>query len=122
MKPIIKLKEIARVAHEANRAYCEAIGDPPLLPWDESPEWQRASVLMGVHNIAFGVVTEPGESHASWLRHKESEGWVYGAVKSESAKTHPCMVPFAELPFEQQLKDHLFVSVVSALLAAYRVV
>jgi hypothetical protein len=38
-------EEIARVAHEVNRAYCEALGDHSQPPWREAPQWQRESAL-----------------------------------------------------------------------------
>ena len=30
----------ARASHEANRAYCLAIGDASLAPWEQAPDWQ----------------------------------------------------------------------------------
>ena len=36
-------------------------------------------------------------------------------VNGEDAKTHPCMMPFNELPREQQMKDRLFIGIVRAL-------
>jgi len=50
----------------------------------------------------------PEEGHEGWLRIKEKEGWVYGPVKDTVAKTHPCMLPYNELPADQRFKDTLF--------------
>lgn len=36
----------AKAAHETNRIYCEAIGDPPQSTWEEAPEWQRIAQRM----------------------------------------------------------------------------
>ena len=36
-------------------------------------------------------------------------------MKDEGAKTHPCLVPFAELPEGQQLKDALLVAIIQTL-------
>ena len=57
----------------------------------------------------------PSHSHENWLKEKEADGWVYGSVKDETHKMHPCMVPYDELPGEQKLKDTLFIAVVRAL-------
>ena len=57
----------------------------------------------------------PEQSHESWLEQKIADGWVYGAVKDPDAKTHPCCVPYEELPVEQKAKDYLFRAVVHAL-------
>jgi hypothetical protein len=51
-------------------------------------------------------------THESWLREKVADGWVYGPTKDPARKQHPCLVPFAELPREQQAKDYLFRAVV----------
>ena len=37
------LTAIARICHEANREYCESIGDLSQQPWGCSEEWQRQS-------------------------------------------------------------------------------
>ena len=60
----------------------------------------------------------PEQSHEGWMRQKVADGWVHGDVKDPVKKTHPCLVPYDQLPFEQQAKDKLFTSVVKAVLAA----
>ena len=108
------LDHIARVAHEVNRAYCQALGDNSQPAWEDAPQWQRASARMGVDLHLMGNFG-PEASHISWMKQKAKEGWVYGPVKDPEAKQHPCMVPFEQLPREQQAKDYLFRSVVHAL-------
>lgn len=66
--------DIARIAHEANRALCATHGDHSQLPWDEAPEWQRASVLNGVIHKLDNPHAEASESHANWLALKTAEG------------------------------------------------
>src|SRR5690606_32599679 len=100
----------ARVCHEANRVLQAINGEPVNPPWDEAPEWMQASTLNGVENILDNDAT-PEESHQNWMRERAAAGWIYGPVKDEAALTHPCMVPYDELPLEQQLKDHLFHSI-----------
>ena len=111
-----RFANIARVCHEANRAYCWTIGDDSQVAWDDAPEWQRASAINGVEKIAVGETKRPEDSHNSWYDEKAATGWVYGPVKDAEAKTHPCMVPFGDLPPEQQAKDHVFFTVAKALL------
>lgn len=106
----------ARAAHEVNRAYCIAIGDDSQLPWDEAPEWQKASARNGVSGVEQG--NGPRESHASWLAEKAAAGWRFGPVKDPEKKEHPCFVPYDELPPEQARKDRLFVSTVSEMAKA----
>lgn len=106
-------EQIARVVHEANRAYCVTIGDTSQVPWDDAPEWQRKSASEGVQKALDGE--GPEELHESWCASKRADGWVYGPEKDPANKLHPCMVPYRALPEEQRLKDHLFRAVVSAL-------
>jgi len=46
---------------------------------------------------------------------KLKDGWKHGPVKDPEKKEHPCLIPYDELPKEQQVKDHLFIGVVKAL-------
>jgi hypothetical protein len=108
------MDRIARVCHEVNRAYCQALGDDTQPAWEDAPEWQRSSARMGVDLHTMGDFG-PEASHASWMQQKLSEGWKYGPVKNPDAKEHPCIVPFADLPREQQAKDFIFRAVVHAL-------
>jgi hypothetical protein len=112
----MNIQEIAMVAHEVNRAYCVATGDDSQVDWFDAPVWQRESAILGVYAIFTGRVSSPSESHSSWLRQKEKDGWVYGPVKDVEAKKHPCMVSYDELPIEQKVKDALFFTLVSEIL------
>lgn len=108
--------EIAAIAHEANRIYCESLGDDSQPTWEGAPDWQRESAENGVAAIANGEITSPHGSHVNWLEEKEKEGWVWGEVKDPEKKEHPCFMPFDELPAQQQFKDHLFFNIVFRLL------
>jgi acyl-homoserine lactone acylase PvdQ len=109
-------EQIARVCHEANRALCQAFGDSSQPTWDDAPQWQRDSALIGVDLHLGNPELGPAASHESWMAHKLATGWQYGATKDTDAKTHPCMVPFGALPPEQQAKDFVFRAVVHAML------
>lgn len=107
-------EEIARVAHEANRAWQVVTGDPAPSPsWDDAPEWQRSSAIDGVRHARDGATAE--QLHQTWSDFKTGDGWVYGPVKDEPSRTHPCLVPYADLAPEQHRKDDLFQAIVTAL-------
>lgn len=112
---ILEVSKIARVCHEANRAYCLTIGDNSQSMWDYCPMWQRESAIKGVQYHLDNPNSKPEDSHKSWSKEKVTTGWVYGEVKDPEKKTHPCLVPFDKLPIEQQKKDILFLSIVRAL-------
>ncbi len=106
--------DIASVCHEANRAYCASIGDASQPSWADAPDWQKNSAINGVNFHMAGGKT-PEQSHESWLAEKEATGWVYGKLKDPIAKTHPCCVPYDQLPENQKAKDRLFLAIVEAL-------
>ncbi len=108
-------EQIARVAHEANRAYCETMGDYSQLPWLQAEEWQRDSALAGVEFALAHPDLPASAQHEAWLKDKQTAGWIYGPVKDAAFKRHPCMVAYEDLPVEQRLKDALFKGVVNAL-------
>lgn len=113
----LPVEEIARVCHEANRAYCRSLGDLTQLSWTMAPAWQRESAVNGVKFNLANPDAPAGASHDNWLREKLEQGWTYGPVKDPGAKTHPCCVPYDQLPLEQRRKDALFKAIVAALTA-----
>ena len=114
-KGLIDFVGIAKVCHEANRALCAGLGDNSQLPWEDAPQWQRDSAVNGVRFNMENPDAPASASHDSWLEEKRVNGWSWGLEKDAELKTHPCYVPYEELPKEQQAKDHLFKATVAAL-------
>lgn len=112
----LTIEEIANVCHNVNKAYCQSTGDLSQAEWELAPDWQRQSAINGVKaHIDSGLTMLPEDSHISWKKQKESEGWVYGPVKDVELKMHPCMVEYDKLPNSQKAKDFLFREVVHTL-------
>lgn len=110
-----KLFWIARICHEANKAWCEANGDTSQKSWDQAEQWQRDSAVKGVEFKLSNPDAGDSAQHEAWSSDKIADGWVYGEVKDAKKKTHPCLVPFNQLPEFQQKKDKLFCAIVEAL-------
>jgi len=53
--------------------------------------------------------------HDAWMRCKLEDGWVFGETKDGEKKTHPCLIPFEQLPKSQQAKDTLFKAICKSL-------
>lgn len=113
----VAIDTIAKLCHEANRAICEAAGDFTQKPWADAAEWQRASAREGVAFALANPNATPEDQHNAWVDAKLGAGWVYGETKDPEAKTHPCIRPYGELPFEQRVKDHVFRAIVRTILA-----
>lgn len=104
----LTLEGIARTCYAVNAVYCEIIGDTPRV-WEEC----RASVLAGVESALNGAT--PEQLHDGWCAFQQANGWQYGTVKDATAKTHPCLVPYDQLPIEQRNKDLFFQATVVSL-------
>lgn len=112
---------IARTCHEVNRAYCAGVtSDWSHQPWDIAPNWQRESCYEGVlkhyHNPEFS----PEDSHRSWMAKKIEDGWSFGNLKDETAKTHPNIVPYHTLHIHERTKDAIFSAICKSMLGGTR--
>lgn len=109
-------QQIARVVHEANRAVQVEQADstiPVSSSWDETDVETQHSAIDGVDGVLAG--NTPEQSHENWMKFKIDHGWALGPIKNENTKQHPLLVPYAELPAHQKVKDALFVAIVKAL-------
>lgn len=107
------ISDVAKICHEANKAYCESLGDKTQVAWEQAPAWQRDSAIKGVDFNLKNPDAPASASHDSWLEVKKADGWKYGEVKDADKKEHPCYVPYDQLPEDQKAKDHLFKSIVA---------
>ena len=110
-------EQICRVLHHTLSAFCVAIGEPALQPWDEAPEWQKESTRDAVraHLEAHrnGDPTPSAKkSHEIWAQEKRNAGWTWGPVKDAVRKTHPDLVPYEQLSFNARFKDPLVAGVI----------
>ncbi|MCH9662956.1 MAG: hypothetical protein K0U66_04770 [Gammaproteobacteria bacterium] len=110
------VRNIASVAHEANRQWARVNGDTNTKPWDETSGDHKLSLVIGVLFHLKNPNAKDSASHDCWWEEKRRTGWIFGPEKCEKKKTHPCCVPFNRLPKHQQLKDRLFRMTVRALI------
>lgn len=103
----MKIEDLAKICHQANKAYCETINDFSQLDWENAPAWQKESIVLGVKFQLNNPDSHISASHEEWMNHKIKEGWIWGAIKDSEKKTHPCLIPYNWLPLTQQIKDHL---------------
>ena len=43
--------------------------------------------------------------HEVWAETRIRQGWTYGPERNDELKTHPCLVPYEELPEEEKEYD-----------------
>jgi RyR domain len=104
--------QIAKIALEANRSYCEQRGEMPPPAWEDASEELRESLISGVAFILHNPASHVSAQHERWCENRWAAGWKWGEVKDYDAKTHPCLIDFDLLPVEQQAKDILFRNIV----------
>ena len=99
-----KMEVCALFAHAAwagmNLAFT---GDTRFIPTEEDLRSSLQNVKLFVLDPD---VRKPGASHTAWMADKISQGWKYGPERDNDEKIHPCLVPFTQLPIEDQRKDH----------------
>lgn len=43
--------------------------------------------------------------HEVWAETRLSQGWTYGEQRNDERKTHPCLIPYEQLPEEEKEYD-----------------
>lgn len=114
------IEAAAAAAHMANLWYCAGLGDESQPEWRDAPEWQKESARKGAALIYDEGPVGPEAQHQCWLDHKKADGWTWGPEKDSVKKRHPCMVPYADLPVSQRMKDTIFGAVVQGVIAFHR--
>ena len=87
------------------------------LLYNEYEYYRRASISEALYSelrIALGILlTDDSQSkellkmyeHMRWNAYMRTEGYVYGAIRDEIAKTHPSLVPYQALSHAEKQKD-----------------
>lgn len=44
-------------------------------------------------------------THNHWAQQRLQEGWQYGPERDDTDKTHPCLIPYAQLPESEKAYD-----------------
>lgn len=111
----IDVAQVAQICYAANAAYARTIGEGETKAWSVLDQADRDSYMNGVLYRINHLHASPEDQHNEWARAKQLEGWVHGDVKDVEKKTHPCLVPYYQLPVSQRVKDSLFVAIVKTL-------
>ncbi|MBY9068221.1 hypothetical protein K1X12_15050 [Hyphomonas sp. WL0036] len=75
----------------------------------------KASTRESVEHALSHPEDGPAEQHQQWMTAKIRDGWRFGPVKDVNLRTHPLIVPYADLPAVQRKKDDLLITIVKAL-------
>jgi len=102
----------ARFVYEAARLAAAAAGAPVVpVPWDEREAPFREQFYKVIdRQCGEQRSRSPEELHGSWMQAYFAMGWVYGRVYNREAKTHPDLVPYADLGQLERDKDAVFIA------------
>lgn len=102
----------AKFVYEGARLAAEAANAPIVPePYDDREEAFRTQFEEVIDRQMGAERNEDAAAlHQSWVEAYEAMGWVYGPVRDPEAKTHPDMVPYADLGHLERDKDAVFVA------------
>ena len=102
----------ARFVYDAARLAAEAANAPVVpVPWNEREEPFRAQFRKVIERQCGEQRSRsPEELHGGWMQAYFAMGWVYGSEYSRENKTHPDLVPYADLGQLERDKDAVFVA------------
>jgi len=112
--------QIARIAHEANRVYCQMTGSKSRQKWEKLSADDHHFLADGVTWVMENLDCTPEEVHNQWVKSMLAAGWTHGGVVDRIVRTHTNLRPFDQLIEREQLKDHLYLGVVKAMLFPLR--
>lgn len=102
----------SRFVYDAARLAAQAANAPIIpVPWNEREEPFRAQFREVIERQCGELRSRsPEELHGSWMQAYFAMGWVYGAEYNRENKTHPDLVPYADLGQLERDKDAVFVA------------
>ena len=101
----------AKFVYEGARLAAQAAGAPIIpAPWDKREEAFKHQFLKVIdRQCGEQRSCSPEELHGSWMQAYFAMGWVFGDEYSREKKTHPDLVPYADLGQLERDKDAVFV-------------
>ena len=102
----------AEFVYNAARLAAQA-ANAPIIPvlWAEREDAFRVQFLAVIERqMGEQRSMSPEELHGSWMQAYFLMGWVYGEKYDREAKTHPDLVPYAQLGQLERDKDAVFVA------------
>lgn len=106
------LERRAQFVYDAARLAAMA-ANAPVIPvvWVEREERFRTQFLEVIdRQCGPQRSSSPEELHGSWMQAYFAMGWVFGEKYDREARTHPDLVPYAQLGELERDKDAVFVA------------
>lgn len=96
-------EDLARICHEAHVALRIGLNDSADdVHWDALPRRRKDTVVNQVRLFREGKTL--AEVHEAWVIRMAEDGWRHGLTRNLIQKMHPNMIPYEQLPPEEQAK------------------
>lgn len=110
----MKVIVIAGAAHALLASISQVFGETAVA-WEDAGESYQQGIIAGVTAYFENPDLTPESEHQKWIEAKQADGWVHGEAIDTTPKTHPLLLPFAELPVEHRVKATILHAAVHAL-------
>lgn len=102
----------AKFVYDAARLAAHAANAPVVpVPWEEREEPFKIQCRQVIERQCSEQRSHsPEELHGSWMQAYFEMGWQYSAEYSREKKTHPDLVPYADLGQLERDKDAVFIA------------
>ncbi len=102
----------AKFVYNSARLAAQASNAPVVpVPWNQREEPFRLQFLKVIERQCGDQRSRsPEELHGSWMQAYFAMGWKFGEVYNSDEKTHPDLVPYADLGQLERDKDAVFVA------------
>lgn len=106
-----KVEAIAKIYHQASKAYSETLGDYSGEDWHLMDDEYKKITCEAVDSLITEDLT-PRSVHEYWFEFRSKHGWKYGPIADKEKKEHPYFMPYDELPIEKRRRDSLLYEIV----------
>lgn len=105
---MVNVERVAEACHNALREISITMGQDAPPVWEDAEAWMHETTKGVLMDLMANPTMTPRQIHDTWCLQKMADGWVYGPVKDQEKKTHPCLVPYMQLPLGERFKDVMF--------------
>ena len=102
----------AKFVYDAARLAAQAANAPIIpLSWEQREELFKEQFRKVIERQCGNQRSNsPEELHENWMQAYFAMGWVYGPEYNREKKTHPDLIPYAELTQLERDKDAVFIA------------
>lgn len=105
------IEGIAKTCHQANKAFCESMGDNSFTDWEDSEDWVKALTIFQVRNIIANPLEPHYGSHDAYVDKVPEITWE-NAPEGFNKK----LSRYEEWSIEDKTKSKMFKAIVEAIL------